>query len=108
MQGGAWAVMFSWSRPPAAHFPLSPSRGRPSESTFWAAAPSAGVAVDAAPARVAGAADPDPAVTAVWVDAPVAVGAAEGPALVGPVGAPVGTVSCVAVSFTGAPDWFTA
>src|SRR3954447_25624977 len=64
MHGGACTVMFSCSCPPGAHFPLSPSTGRPRESTFWA-----GPAV-AAPVVAPG--EPGAAPDAGAFDAPVA------------------------------------
>src|SRR5436190_23529206 len=70
MHRGDDVVTFSWSAAPDAHRPVSPSRGRPRASTFWAA-----VATPAAAVRVAVAAAvlPPPA-RADW---PLAPGAAE-------------------------------
>src|SRR5690348_16890118 len=59
MHGGACTVMFSCNKPPGAHLLLSPSTGRPSESTFWAASATPAFGPPLAPVEVARAAPDD-------------------------------------------------
>src|SRR5438105_288617 len=77
MHGGPVKEMFSCSNPPGTHLLLSPSRGRPSESTFCPAAatlaPAVAVWVAAAGPVTAGPRAPAPDVGPAAVDPSAAV-----------------------------------